>query len=115
MDKLSQVVKAFNVQSGAQIVGIASAEVMNQFALDNQKPEQNLPGAKTVISFGIRMLDSIFKTPNIRTSRFSYMYLHDQLDKIAWKVATHWLGFWMIAIKRREKSLSSTGLSAKST
>lgn len=75
MDKLSQVVKAFTVQAGAQIVGIASVEVMNQFALDNQKPEQNLPGAKTVISFGIRMLDSIFKTPNIRISRFSYMYL----------------------------------------
>ena len=56
------------MQSGAQIVGIDSAELMNQFALDNQKPEQNLPGAKTVISFGIRMLDSIFKTPNIRIS-----------------------------------------------
>ena len=31
MDKLSQVVKAFTVQAGAQIVGIASVEVMNQF------------------------------------------------------------------------------------
>jgi len=53
MDKLSPVVKTFTVQAGAQIVSIASAEAMNQFALDRQEPEQNLPGAKTLISFGI--------------------------------------------------------------
>jgi len=35
------------------------------------------------------MLDSIFKTSNIRISRLSYIYLHDALDKIAWKVATY--------------------------
>ncbi|MFZ0946088.1 MAG: hypothetical protein WB930_10730 [Syntrophobacteraceae bacterium] len=88
MKKLTSLVKAFALQSGAQVVGIASAEIMNQHALEGQKPEQNLPDAKAVISFGIRMLDSIFKTPNVRISRLSYMYLHDALDKTAWKMAT---------------------------
>jgi hypothetical protein len=63
--RLTNLVKALALQSGAQAVGIASAEIMNKHALEGQKPEQNLPDAKAVISFGIRMLDSIFKTRNV--------------------------------------------------
>lgn len=88
MDKLTNLVKATTIQMGAHVVGIASAEVMNQFANNFQKPEQNLAGAKAVISFGIRMLDSMFETPNIRVHRTSYVYLHGLLDRIAWRLAT---------------------------
>ncbi len=69
------------------MVGIASAEVLNQKAQDGQKPEDNLPGARSVLSFGLRMLNSIFETPNIRVSRQNYVHLHKKLNDIAWDVA----------------------------
>jgi epoxyqueuosine reductase len=88
MDKLTELVKSFTREQGAEVVGIGSAERMNREAREGQKPEQNLPGSKAVVSFGLRMLHSIFKSPNIRISRVSYVYLHERLDDIAWRVAT---------------------------
>jgi len=86
MDKLTRAVKDLTLKLGASIVGIGSAEAMNREAREMQKPDQSLPDTKAIISFGIRMLHSIFKTPNIRISRASYVYLHEELDNIAWKV-----------------------------
>ncbi|MBW1870255.1 MAG: epoxyqueuosine reductase [Deltaproteobacteria bacterium] len=86
MEELTRAVKTFTMEQGADIVGIGSAEAMNTEARKLQRPEENLPGAKTVLSFGIRMLNSIFKSPNIRISRSSYVYLHRSLDDIAWKI-----------------------------
>jgi epoxyqueuosine reductase QueG len=87
MDKLTRAVKDLTLKLGANIVGIGSAEAMNREAREMQKPDQSLPDTKAIISFGLRMLHSIFKTPNIRISRASYVYLHEELDNIAWKVA----------------------------
>ncbi|KKL17667.1 hypothetical protein LCGC14_2483270 [marine sediment metagenome] len=87
MEEVTKAVKAFTLEQGADVVGIGSAEAMNMEARKLQTPEENLPGAKAVVSFGMRMLNSIFKSPNIRISRASYVYLHDALDDIAWKVA----------------------------
>ncbi len=88
MRPLTETVKKFVLKQGADFVGIASAEVMNAQVQEGQRPEESLPGAKAVISFGRRMLHSIFKSPNIRISRMSYVYLHASLDDIAWKVAS---------------------------
>lgn len=87
MEEVTKAVKAFTLEQGADMVGIGSAEAMNMESRKLQTPEENLPGATTVVSFGMRMLNSIFKSPNIRISRASYVYLHDSLDDIAWKVA----------------------------
>ncbi len=87
MEEVTEAVKAFTLEQGADVVGIGSAEAMNTEARKLQRPEENLPGAKTVVSLGMRMLNSIFKSPNIRISRTSYTYLHGSLDDIAWKVA----------------------------
>jgi epoxyqueuosine reductase len=87
MIDMTRGVKTSTLEWGADIVGIASAEAMNRKARELQTPEANLPGAKAVVSFGLKMLHSIFKTPNIRISRASYVHLHAELDKIAWKVA----------------------------
>jgi len=38
--KLTNLVKAFALQSGAQVVGIASAEIMNRHALEGQSPSK---------------------------------------------------------------------------
>ena len=87
MEEVTKAVEAFTLEQGADIVGIGSAEVMNMEASKLQTPEKNLPGAKAVVSFGMRMLNSIFKSPNIRISLASYVYFQDSLDDIAWKVA----------------------------
>jgi epoxyqueuosine reductase QueG len=87
MEEVTKTVKAFTLDLGADMVGIGSAETMNREARKLQTPEESLPEAKAVVSFGMRMLNSIFKSPNVRISRASYVYLHDSLDDIAWKVA----------------------------
>ncbi len=87
MEEVTKTVKTFTLELGADMVGIGSAETMNREARKLQTPEESLPGAKAVVSFGMRMLNSIFKSPNVRISRASYVYLHDSLDDIAWKVA----------------------------
>ena len=86
MDKLTKAVKDISLKLGADMVGIGFAEAMNREAREMQKPDQNLPGTKAVVSFGLKMPNSIFKTSNIRISRTSYVYLHEELDNIAWKV-----------------------------
>jgi len=88
MNKLTKAVKDITLKLGADMVGIGFAEAMNREAREMQKPDQNLPGTKAIVSFGLKMLHSIFKSPNIRISRASYVYLHEELDNIAWKVAT---------------------------
>ena len=88
MEDITRAVKTSTLDWGADVVGIGSAEAMNREAKEHQRPEENLPGAKAVVSFGLKMLHSIFKTPNIRISRASYVHLHDELDKIAWNVAS---------------------------
>lgn len=87
MENLTRAVKAFTLKQGADVVGIGSAHAMNTGAKKLQTPDENLPGAKAVLTLGIRMLNSIFKSPNIRISRASYVYLHHALDDIAWKIA----------------------------
>ena len=87
MDKLTKAVKDITLKLGADMVGIGSAEAMNRDANGMQKPDKNLPGTKAIISFGLRMLHSIFKTPNIRISRANYAHLHEELDNLAWKVS----------------------------
>ena len=88
MRALTETVKKFVLRQGADFVGVGSAKVMNAQTKEGQRPEENLPGAKAVISFGRRMLHSIFKSPNIRISRMSYVHLHTNLDDIAWRVAS---------------------------
>ncbi|GAB4282723.1 MAG: hypothetical protein Kow0092_37700 [Deferrisomatales bacterium] len=89
MRVLTESVKAFVRDLGADLVGVASAEAVDREAREFQRPEGSLPGAQAVVSFGVRTLDSVFRSPNIRIARASYVHYHHRIDDLAWKVATY--------------------------
>lgn len=72
---------------GFDLVGIAPAGLVNERAPAGSRAEDNLPGAKSVVSLGLRMLDSIFESPNPRVARTSYTHLHRRLNELGWDVA----------------------------
>lgn len=73
---------------GADLVGIALADALNTRAPSGHRPEDNLPRAQSVVCLGMRMLNSIFQSPNPRVARTSYVYLHRRLNDMAWEVAS---------------------------
>ncbi|MFQ5826375.1 MAG: hypothetical protein ACE5IA_03365 [Dehalococcoidia bacterium] len=87
MVDLTGALKDYVKELGADLVGVASAEALNQKAPPHHRPQDLLPGARAVVSFGLKMLRSIFATPNIRVPRINYVHLHRRLNEIAWEIA----------------------------
>ena len=87
MSDLILKVKKLAKKLGVDLTGIASAEVLNAQAPAGQRPEDNLPQARTVVCLGMKMLDSIFQSPNPRVARTSYVHLHRRLNDIGWEIA----------------------------
>ncbi|MBI4285575.1 MAG: epoxyqueuosine reductase [Chloroflexi bacterium] len=88
MSDLTRQIKELAMELGADLVGIASAKVLNSRAPQGHRPEDNLPGTQAVVCLGLRMLNSIFLSPNPRVARTSYTYLHKRLNDMGWAVAT---------------------------
>ncbi len=74
---------------GADLVGVADAQDLNRRAPPDHRPQDLLPESRAVVSLGLKMLRSIFASPNIRVSRISYVHLHRRLNEIAWDIAAY--------------------------
>ncbi len=89
MADLTRDLKGFARDLGADLVGVADAEILNRRAPPNHRPHDLLPESRAVVSLGLKMLRSIFASPNIRVSRISYVHLHRRLNEIAWDIAAY--------------------------
>jgi epoxyqueuosine reductase QueG len=83
----SDVIKARAKQHGADIVGVASAERLASEP-PGHRPADLLPGAKTVISVGIRQLRSYLeKAPNTTFFMYGYRQKNDYINEIVSDIA----------------------------
>lgn len=85
MKKLeSSEVKRFAIAKGADLVGIASAERFREYPQDRQ-PERLLPGAKSVIVLGVRVLTDTVG-PNLLLSALHHITLNIYHNQIAYEI-----------------------------
>lgn len=83
----SNVVKERARELGADIVGIASVDRFED-APEGYKPADLVPGAKSVISIGIRQLRSYLeKAPSTLYFMFAYRQKNDYINHICWGIA----------------------------
>ncbi len=77
-------VKRFALMEGVELVGVAAAETFPD-SVPRRPPHEVLPGARSVIVYGIPMLlGSILSNPRIATSHTKAVY--DELDRIGYQV-----------------------------
>jgi hypothetical protein len=68
-------VKAYAIECGASVVGIASGKDINERAPEGHRPDDYLPNAKTVIMVGGPMLTAgAWRSPNARFMATSHMF-----------------------------------------
>lgn len=81
----STELKQFAIENGAELVGIASVD---QFILApaGHRPEDLLPGAKTVVVCAMRLMRGALDSPFTLYHR-AMETLHAALDQLAWKIA----------------------------
>lgn len=84
----SEEVKEFAIQQGVDIVGITSVENMRKLPL-KRDPELVLPGAKSVVAFGIRMLSGAWSSPSERTKTFHGHVMYEELGRIAYQIGRY--------------------------
>ncbi len=83
----SETIKQKAKELGADIVGIASADRFEGES-DGYKPADLLPGARSVVSIGIRQLRAYMeKAPNTAYFMFAYRQKNDYINSIGWNIA----------------------------
>lgn len=80
----SEEIKEFVLQQGVDIVGIASVDAMRKLPL-KRDPELVLPGAKSVVTYGIPMLTGAWDSPSERTKTFHGHVMYEELSRIAYQ------------------------------
>ena len=81
----SEEVKEFAVQQGVDVVGIASVDNMRKLPL-KRDPELVLPGARSIVVFGIRMLYGAWASQSERTKTFHGHVMYEELARIAYQI-----------------------------
>lgn len=83
----SEAVKAKAKELGADIAGVASADRFAD-APEGFRPADILPGARSVISVGIRQLRSYMeRAPDTLYFMFAYRQKNDYINQICWSLA----------------------------
>ena len=85
MTNLTADVKAYIMAEGAELVGVAP---LNRFleAPVGHRPEDILPGARSVIVYGFPMLESTFRSPSPRVYVLRYHQLREMSQNSGYKV-----------------------------
>jgi len=76
---------------GADLVGIVSFETMLSYGEQWAGIKEILPEAKSVVVFGVRMIDSTIapSKKNIRLPQFSTKCLYEEMDRIAFGISRY--------------------------
>ncbi|MDO8490982.1 MAG: 4Fe-4S binding protein [Dehalococcoidia bacterium] len=83
----SEEVKAFAGQAGVDCVGIAGAEALQEQSIQGRGPVAVLPGARSVVIFGIAMLSASLRTPNERIVSSDIKSIAGELNTMGFRVA----------------------------
>ena len=98
-DLTDQVKKKIH-RLGADLAGIVSFETMQSYGEQWSHVKEVLPEAKSVVVFGVRMIDSTIAPAkkNIRLPQFSTKCLYEEMDRIAFGISRYIddLGFQVI-------------------
>jgi epoxyqueuosine reductase QueG len=79
--------KSYVLNLGADRVGIASVEALND-APDGRRVEDVLPNARSVVVISLRMLDSVVSTlPSAIHMNTGYITVNAELNRIAYQVS----------------------------
>ena len=85
-NKLTAEILAFCKGLGADLVAVASVERFGG-APDGHKPQDILPGARSVISFALNALEGTFLPPTIHTYQLSYSLLRHTSNGMSYQIA----------------------------
>jgi len=89
-DLTDQVLKKLH-QLGADLAGVVSFETMQSYGDQWSKVREVLGEAKSVVVFGVRMIDSTLAPAkkNIRIPQFSTKCLYEEMDRIAFGISRY--------------------------
>jgi epoxyqueuosine reductase len=89
-DLTDQVLKKLH-QLGADLAGLVSFETMQSYGEQWRGVKEILPEAKSVVVFGVRMIDSTLAPAkkNIRLPQFSTKCLYEEMDRIAFGISRY--------------------------
>lgn len=85
---LTHQVKSLVKELGADMVGVAPVERFDM-APAGHKPQDVLPGARCVIVFAFRMLESTFVSPNPRVYAHKYWQLNSKLESLGYDISRY--------------------------
>lgn len=83
---LTDETKEFANRRGASLVGVASAERLEE-APAGCKPTDLLPGATSVVVAAMRVPEGVLKSPNLRLYRNTAYHLEHELNRLAYDIA----------------------------
>jgi epoxyqueuosine reductase QueG len=83
---LNEEIEELILREGADLVGFAPSERFSM-APDGHRPEDILPGARSVVSFALNVLESTFLTPVPRIYQMSYFLCRQISNAITYKIA----------------------------
>ncbi len=86
---LTQQIKDYALDSGADLVGIASVEHLEQAIPTDWKPRRWLSEGKSVISFGIGALHGALSCTDDNLKNYSNQMVLNSLDDVSYRVAKY--------------------------
>jgi epoxyqueuosine reductase QueG len=89
-DLTNQVLKEVR-RMGADLAGVASCEAMQSHEGQGKTIKEVLPEAKSLVVFGVRMIDSTIAPAkmNIRLPQYSTKCLYEEMDRIAFGISRY--------------------------
>ncbi|GMO25328.1 MAG: hypothetical protein Ta2F_00550 [Termitinemataceae bacterium] len=91
-ENLTEEVKKYGAELGSVLTGIASADVLNEALEEHFKPEDVLPGCKSLVVMSLHIPDGSLEILRRGKSRYSYnlfgyAYLNRELDFLIYRMS----------------------------
>lgn len=89
MKNSTSTVKSYALREGADLVGIASVDILNDLAPEEYRPSDFLPDAKSIVVMGVHFINGVIdQMPRSRLEyTCNYHEMSDFLNILAFKVA----------------------------
>ncbi|MBW2742097.1 MAG: epoxyqueuosine reductase [Deltaproteobacteria bacterium] len=84
---LTEKVKDFTLGAGADIVGVVSVEHIEDVTPNKQKPLKLLKTGRSIISYGVHMLQGVIKGKDLRLKRYNAVEACGANNEVGFKLA----------------------------
>ena len=90
-DALTEKVKQLGLDLGADLIGVAAAQVLNEAITSPHRPEDLLPSAASIVVVALHIPDASLEAQRREISNFSYnmfgyTHLNREMDSIAYRI-----------------------------